>query len=88
MIDDALGGPWDALGKLIKKYGEDSSGLRRTLLDSIRENDRDSFSRLVPASKEEFTEVRKAFIDAWGPPPNYPAFPLPRDPECDLKEPE
>lgn len=60
-MDTATGGPWEWIGKLIKSRGkEDSSGLRRTLMETLIDDDYEAFNRRVPVPKNVFNTIRDA----------------------------
>lgn len=64
-INAALGGPFELLGKFIERNGqEDSSGLRRLLFNCVVENDYDRFNRMCAVTRDDFSELWRAFAGA------------------------
>ena len=68
-VDAAIGGPWETIGNLIKRFnGEDSSGFRRALSQSLATNNYNRFHGWLPIAREEFDAIRNECIEAWGEP--------------------
>ena len=61
IVNTATGGPWDWIGQLIKSRGEeDSSGLRRALMDTLVEDNYARFNNWVPVPENVFNTIRDA----------------------------
>ena len=59
MFDTAIGGPWNWIGDVIVSQGcEDSSGLRRALMETLVEDNYELFNGWVPVSEHVFNTLR------------------------------
>lgn len=68
-VDAALGGPWETIGKVIKRSGqEDASGFRRCLVSALARNDFETFHRMLPIERSEFDSIRAECVKEWGEP--------------------
>lgn len=68
-IDSATGGPYEALGDLIKQQRvEDSERLRLALIFAMAINNYGAFKYLLNVTHDQYQQTRQLFIQAWGEP--------------------
>lgn len=66
-ISAGLGGPMEKIGDMIKRIGlEDSSGLRRALIDATADGDYERFNQMLPIDQEEFIALRTRIAQVIG----------------------
>lgn len=72
IVDAALGEGWEAVGDLIQAAGlEDSSGLRRALMQALAGKQFPLVSQMLRVSESEAERLREVLVRLWGEPDSF-----------------